>query len=117
MHKSRENKIIKSVTRIPRSCKENFTTGKKNAAASGQEGSFCCCCCCSCCCWVGGWAMGEKDQSLGMLAQSGSGGTDKKDSTPSLFGKWEVVEQTCPWRRDTGETPKKKSKFSIAKSN
>jgi hypothetical protein len=58
---------------------------------------------------------GEKDQSLGMLAQSGSGGTDKKDSTPSLFGKWEVVEQTCPWRRDTGETPKKIKIFNRQK--
>jgi hypothetical protein len=60
---------------------------------------------------LGGWAMGEKDQSLGMLAQSGSGGTDKKDSTPSLFENGKFVEQTCPWRRDTGETPKKKFKI------
>jgi hypothetical protein len=59
---------------------------------------------------LGGWAMGEKDQSLGMLAQSGSGGTDKKDSTPSLFENGKFVEQTCPWRRDTGETPKQNQK-------
>ncbi len=108
MHKSRENKIIKSVTRIPRSCKENFTTGKKNAAASGQEGELLLLLLLLL--LLGGWAMGEKDQSLGMLAESGSGGTDKKDSTPSLFENGKFVERTCPGRRDTGETPKIKSK-------
>jgi hypothetical protein len=32
MHKSRENKIIKIVTRIPRSCKENFTNREKECS-------------------------------------------------------------------------------------
>jgi hypothetical protein len=60
---------------------------------------------------LGGWAMGEKDQSLGMLAQSGSGGTDKKDSTPSLFETGKLLSKLAPGGETLAKLPKKKIKI------
>ncbi len=65
---------------------------------------------------LGGWAMGEKDQSLGMLAESGSGGTDKKDSTPSLFENGKLLSKLAPGGETLAKLQNKIKKISIAKT-
>jgi hypothetical protein len=62
MHKSRENKIIKIVTRIPRSCKENFTNREKECSCVRTGGELLLLLLLLL--LLGGWAMGEKGSEL-----------------------------------------------------